>query len=93
MLTYPNLISALTGVELEATAEASGLTPEILDAVLHRGVAASLSVRARLARVLAADPVELFRLTDELEALLDGAPSRYVTDPAALRAVDGRPAA
>ncbi len=91
-MTYPHLDSAVeTWGTLDALAEASGLTPDIIEAVLHGGVAASLSVRARLARVLDADPVWLFQLPPELEALLP--PDRFVTDPATLRAIDSRGAA
>ena len=88
MPTYPNLAAATESWELEALAEASGLTPAALAAVLDGAVAPTLSVRYRLARVLGEDPVELFRCEDHVEALLADAPSRYVTDPAALRAVE-----
>ena len=91
MLTYPNLIETVARGTLDALAESSGLTTATLAAVLSGRLAAPLLIRYRLFRILDADPVWLFRLPDDQEALIACAPSRYVTDPATLRAIDGRP--
>jgi hypothetical protein len=87
MARYPALSAALDGFDLDEFAAACGVPADVLRAVLTGHVAA-FSVRDRCARILGANPVDLFRLDDDLEQALDAAPTRYVSDPATCRVVD-----
>ena len=96
MLTYPNLIAAVAAWgPPDRLAVASGLTPDTIHAVLHRGAPRRpVHPWSHLLAVLYADP----RGPVPSPGGAGGdphvlPPSRYVTDPAVLRAIDGRPAA
>ena len=88
MLTYPALLAALDGRDLDRFASDLGLTRPTLDALLAGGRAVPLGDRARIAHALRADVDELFRLVPDLEEALPAEPNRYVTDPTVLRLID-----
>lgn len=90
MITYPILVATVDGRDLDDLARAAGLRLAELEALLAGGRAASPATKERLARALAANPLDLFRLEAHLEEALAAAPSRYITDPATLRKIDGR---
>lgn len=91
MLTYPNLIDALAGRDLNDLAAVSGVDADTIRDVAAGGWTAPFALRDRLARALDANPIELFRLEPELEQALASAPTRYITDPAVLRVIDRQP--
>lgn len=90
MIRYPAFIAAVADGDVEQLATRSGVPGGTIRAIVAGGIAPSLAMRDRLARALGANPIDLFRLEPHLEAALAGAPSRYVTDPATLRNIDGR---
>lgn len=88
MITYPTFVAALVDVDLAGLADDADVPVATIRAILEGGRAASFGVRMKLARALDANPLELFRLDEDLEQALAGAPSRYVSDPTTLRIVD-----
>lgn len=92
MINYPLFAAALADVDINALAQASGTPAETIEAIAAGGVAPSLGVRMRLARALDANPLELFRLDDDLEAALADVEAqghhRHIDDPATLRLLD-----
>lgn len=88
MIAYPTFVAAIAERDVDELARAAGLSPATIHAIAAGGRAPSLAIRDRLARALGANPLELFRLDDDLEEALAGAPTRYVTDPTTLRIID-----
>jgi len=96
VITYPNLVAALDGIDLVDLALVSGVPVHIIVALRDGGYAASFGIRYRLARALRASPAMLFRphsdvgnVDIDLTPIIDLA--GYVTDAEALRIVDRPP--
>lgn len=90
MIRYPLLNATVTDVH--KLSKRSGVPVETIDAILSGRHAASLSVQMRLGQALGVNPLDLFALDPDVEALLadrerQGFP-RYATDRAALDAID-----
>ena len=90
MICYPRLLAELAERDPAELAATAGVEPETLRVLAAGGLAPSLSVRRRLAVAMGVPSAELFRLSDDLEEALAGAPSRFVSDPETLRLVDRR---
>ena len=88
MIAYPNLVDAIAGRDLEELAEVADVDATELEQLVAGGWAAAPATRRALAEALGVPVGELFALAPELEQALAGAPSRFVTDPSALRQAD-----
>jgi plasmid maintenance system antidote protein VapI len=94
MIIYPNFVAAIAGRDVDELGAAAGLTVAELEALIAGGRSISPATRERLARILDANPIELFHAFSRLSSsqLVDLEPAlpanRYVTDPATLRTID-----
>ena len=88
-LSYPTLVAVVDGRDVDELGAAAGVDPDALRDLIAGGLAAPFAIRDRLARALGANPVDLFRLPDELQQVKDDlGPAFYITDPATLRLID-----
>lgn len=90
MITFPLFVAAVGERDVEQLARESGVCAASIRALLAGGVVPSLSVGERLAHLFGSTDEEMFAPAPHLVPALDGAPSRYVTDPATLRLIDRR---
>lgn len=95
MICYPAFAAVVAELGAEELAAEAGLPAAEVAAIAAGGWAAPRSHRAALARAAGIPEAQLFRavsapLGADLEPALAAAPSRFVTDPATLRAIDTR---
>lgn len=89
MIEYPIFRAAVERVGIEPLAELADIKAAVIVGILERGMPPSLELADRFAAALETPVEDLFRLDDDLEVALAAAPTRYVTDPAVLRIIDG----
>lgn len=94
MNRYPHFVAAVDGFNIDRgeLSKRSGVPVDVIEALLAGEHAAGLADQMRLGRALSINPLELFALDPDTEALLadrerQGLP-RWAVDQPALRAVD-----